>query len=135
LAAARTAFMGLAWLFVLGVAVQFFLAGLGLSELGGESMDPHEALGHALTIVSIVLLLLAVIGHLGRLLIGLSVVLFLLVFFQSLWANEDLDPMALRSLHVLGGLAIFVLGHYLAQQATRLVRGEGAEGARGGAGA
>ena len=135
MALARIGYVALAWLFVLGVAIQFFLAGLGLPELGGESLDPHEAFGHALTIVSVVLLLLTVAGRMGRLLIGLSVVLFLLVFFQSLWADEDLDPMALRSLHVLGGLVIFVLGHYLAQQATRLVRGEAAAGARGAAGA
>jgi hypothetical protein len=34
--AARKIFVGLAWLFVLAVAIQFFLAGLGV--LGGESL-------------------------------------------------------------------------------------------------
>jgi hypothetical protein len=36
----RKFFVGLAWLFVLAVAIQFLLAGLGV--LGGESMEPHR---------------------------------------------------------------------------------------------
>ena len=37
---ARKFFVGLAWLFVLAVAIQFLLAGLGV--LGGESIDAHR---------------------------------------------------------------------------------------------
>jgi hypothetical protein len=40
---ARKVFVGLAWLFVLAVAIQFLLAGLGV--LGGESLEAHRQWG------------------------------------------------------------------------------------------
>jgi len=117
--ATRKAYVGLAWLFVLGVAVQFFLAGLG--DLGGESFEAHDAFGNVLTIVTVVLLVLAVAGRMGGVIIGGSAVLFLLVFLQSLWVQEFEDEV-LGSIHVLAALFIFALGHYLAQRATRAPR-------------
>jgi hypothetical protein len=36
---ARKIYVGLAWVFVVAVGVQFFLAGLGV--LGGESIEAH----------------------------------------------------------------------------------------------
>jgi hypothetical protein len=118
---ARKAFLGLAWLFVLGVAIQFFLAGLGV--MGGEKIDAHEAFGHVLTIVTVALLVLAVAGRMGRVSVGGSAVLFLLVFLQSLWVQEFKNEL-LGSIHVLAALFIFAIGHFLAQRAARLNRGE-----------
>jgi hypothetical protein len=65
----------------------------------------------------------AIIGRMGRTVIGLTVALFLLVFMQPLLADPEIDPDWLRSLHVLNALFIFALGQYLAQRATRTVRG------------
>ncbi len=124
MALARTAYVALAWLFVLGVVIQFLLAGLGV--MADEGMGAHAGLGDALTVVTVVLFLLAFVGRMGRVIIGGSAVLFLLVLLQSLWADDDLDPEALRSLHVLAALAIFAVGHYLAQTATRQRRREAA---------
>jgi hypothetical protein len=119
---ARKIFVGLAWLFVLAVAIQFLLAGLGL--LGGESLEPHRQWGFiVLHLIPILMLIAAIVGRMGWTVIVLTVVLFLLVFLQPLFVDPELDPRWLRSLHVLNALFIFALGHHLAQRGTKTVRG------------
>jgi hypothetical protein len=118
---ARKAFVGLAWLFILAVAIQFLLAGLGV--LGGESMEPHRQWGFlVLHLIPILMIVAAIVGRMGRAVIALTVILFLLVFVQPLFADTELDPRWLRSLHVLNALFIFALGYHLAQRGTRTVR-------------
>jgi uncharacterized protein DUF6220 len=120
--AARKSFVGLAWVFVLAVAIQFLLAGLGV--LGGESIEAHRQWGFTvLHLVPILMLIAAIVGRMGRTVIALTVVLFLLVFLQPLFADPELDPSWLRSLHVLNALFIFALGYHLAQRGTKTVRG------------
>ena len=117
---ARKSFVGLAWLFVLAVAIQFLLAGLGI--LGGESMEPHRQWGFiVLHLIPILMLTAAIVGRMGRNVLAWIVVLFLLVFVQPLFADAGLDPHWLRSLHVLNALFIFVLGLHLAQRGRRTV--------------
>jgi hypothetical protein len=119
---ARKIFVGLAWLFVLAVAIQFLLAGLGL--LGGESLEPHRQWGFiVLHLIPILMLIAAIVGRMGRTVIVLTVVLFLLVFLQPLFVDPELEPRWLRSLHVLNALFIFALGYHLVQRGTRTVRG------------
>jgi hypothetical protein len=118
---ARKFFVGLAWLFVLAVAIQFLLAGLGV--LGGESMEAHRQWGFiVLHLIPILMLIAAIVGRMGRNVLALTVVLFLLVFVQPLFADAQLHPQWLRSLHVLNALFIFALGYHLAQRGTRTVR-------------
>jgi hypothetical protein len=120
--AARRILVGLAWLFVLAVAIQFLLAGLGV--LGGESLEAHRQWGFVvLHLIPILMFTAAIIGRMGRTVISLTVALFLLVFLQPLFVDPEIDPVWLRSLHVLNALFIFALGQYLAQRATRTVRG------------
>jgi Family of unknown function (DUF6220) len=117
----RKFFVGFAWLFVLAVAIQFLLAGLGV--LGGESMELHRQWGFVvLHLIPIVMLIAAIVGRMGRTVIALTIGLIVLVFLQPLFADAQLDPLWLRSLHVLNALFIFVLGHHLAQRGTRTVR-------------
>lgn len=119
---ARRIFVGLAWLFVLAVAIQFLLAGLGV--LGGESLEAHRQWGFVvLHLIPILMFAAAIVGRMGRTVIGMTVVLFLLVFVQPLFADPEIDPKWLRSLHVLNALFIFALGQHLALRATRTVRG------------
>ncbi|MGZ5349235.1 MAG: DUF6220 domain-containing protein, partial [Actinomycetota bacterium] len=97
---ARRFFVGFAWLFVLAVAIQFLLAGLGV--LGGESMEAHRQWGFiVLHLIPILMLIAAIVGRMGRNVLALTGVLFLLVFVQPLFADAQLDPRWLRSLHVL----------------------------------
>jgi hypothetical protein len=117
---ARKSFVGLAWLFVLAVAIQFLLAGLGV--LGGETMEAHRQWGFiVLHLIPILMLIAALVGRMGRTVVALTVLLFLLVFVQPLFADPQLDPRWLRSLHVLNALFIFALGHYLAQRGRKLL--------------
>ena len=119
---ARKIFLWLAWLFVLAVAIQFLLAGIGV--LGGESIEAHRQWGFiVLHLIPILMLIAAIVGRMGRTVLALTVVLFLLVFLQPLFADPELDPRWLRSLHVLNALFIFVLGYRLAQRGTGTVRG------------
>jgi hypothetical protein len=112
--------MGLAWLYVLGIVVQFFLAGLGL--LGGESMEAHEGFGYAvLHLYPILMLIAAAVGRVGRNLLIMSVVLVVIVFVQPTWVSEFRGEF-LGSIHVIAALVIFVLAHMIAQQTTSLVR-------------
>jgi hypothetical protein len=118
---ARKLFVGLAWLFVLAVAIQFLLAGLGV--LGGESMEPHRQWGFiVLHLMPLLMLIAAIVGRMGRTVIALTLGLLLLVFVQPVFVDTQLDPRWLRSLHVLNALFIFALGHHLAQRGTRMVR-------------
>jgi Family of unknown function (DUF6220) len=118
---ARKIFVGLAWLFVLAVAIQFLLAGLGV--LGGESLEPHRQWGFiVLHLIPILMFVAAIVGRMGRTVIGLTLALFLLVFLQPLFVDPELDPRWLRSLHVLNALFIFALGYLLAQRGTKAVR-------------
>ena len=93
---ARKLFVGLAWLFVLAVAIQFLLAGLGV--LGGESIEPHRLWGFfVLHLIPILMLIAAIVGRMGRTVIALTVALFLLVFVQPLFADAQLQPQCDKS--------------------------------------
>jgi hypothetical protein len=110
---ARPAYRWLIWLFLLGLGIEFFLAGLGV--LGGESLDPHEGLG------SLLILAFCFLSSLPRLggespIIPMTVVLLILTALQILWAGEDLDPLWLRSLHVFGAFLIAGLSQNLAMK-------------------
>jgi hypothetical protein len=121
---ARKFFVAFAWLFVLAVAIQFLLAGLGV--LGGESMEAHRQWGFiVLHLIPILMLIAAIVGRMGRNVLALTGVLFLLVFVQPLFADGQLDPRWLRSLHVLNALFVFALGSHLARRGTRTLRGMG----------
>jgi hypothetical protein len=111
---ARAVYRWLIWLFLLGIGIQFLLAGLG--TLGGESIEPHEELGRLLLAVSLILVVLAAIGRLQRPIIPMTVVLLILTGLEMFWAGEDLDPRWLRSFHVLGAFLIAGLSQNLAMK-------------------
>jgi Family of unknown function (DUF6220) len=117
---ARVIFFALAAFYLVGVVVQFFLAGLG--AFGATSFDPHRGLGFALGIASLVLLVLALVGRLPRLLLLLTVVLVGLNVLQSILANIDVEEIA--ALHVVNALAIVYVAHELMQRSRRFLTGK-----------
>jgi len=69
-------------IFMAGLLVQFYLAGTAV--FGAESYQPHRMLGFALTILVILMLVLALVGRLGRKVVGMALLLVLLVIVQAL---------------------------------------------------
>ena len=107
--AARAAYPWVAWAFVACCVVQVFLAGLGVFE------DParfalHGEFGYVFGLLTIVLIVLAVAGRLGRVLIGLSVLLLVQFTLQSvLILARDVSPF-IAALHPVNGFAILLVG-------------------------
>ena len=112
---ARVIFFGLAVIYLAGVVVQFFLAGLG--TFGATDFDPHQVFGLILGILTLVLLVVAVVGKLPRLLIGLAVALVGLNVLQMFLARVDVDEVA--ALHVVNALAIVFVAYEIVQRSRR----------------
>jgi hypothetical protein len=114
---ARAAHRWLLTIFIVGIAVQFFLAGLGVfktqhaTDRGtvGDSQfatyfDPHRALGNVLLGVGVLVFLAALVARLGRTRVLVMLVFPVLVFLQSVFANSG--PSWFRALHVLNAFVI-----------------------------
>ena len=112
---ARVIFFGLAVIYLAGVVVQFFLAGLG--TFGATSFDAHQAFGLVLAVLTLVLLVLAVVGKVPRLLILLTVALLGLNVLQMFLAQVDVDEIA--ALHVVNALVIVFVAFEIVQRSRR----------------
>jgi hypothetical protein len=86
------------------LVIQFFLAGLGVSDLGHKDIDPHRAVGSLMQLVGLILLILALLARYRGPLLGMTIVLFVLLILQGVWV--EVDASILRALHVLGALVI-----------------------------
>ena len=116
----RNAYLGLALLFLVGLVVQFFLAGLGVFD--AESFEAHRTLGFVLQAIAILLLVLALVGRLGSSLVRPSALLAVLAIAQSFFiAAEDSAPYV-AALHVVNALAIAVVGALVVHRAWRRER-------------
>jgi Family of unknown function (DUF6220) len=110
---ARVLFYGLAVLFLLGVVIQFFFAGLNV--FGGTSIESHRLLGFILMLAALVMLVVAAIGRLPRKTVLLTVLLLVLTVLQSVLANIDIDEVA--ALHPVNALVIAFVAYGLMQRA------------------
>jgi hypothetical protein len=113
-------------LFVLGVLVQMFLAGVGVFGINARkvanasSLDPHRALGSVLMVVAIVLLILALAAwHSRGTVIGTFVLALLVVVAQSGLAAAGENNKWIGGLHALDGMVILLLSIWLAIAAWR----------------
>jgi Family of unknown function (DUF6220) len=102
-------------LFLLGGAVQIFLAGLGAF---GGGFDAHRTLGFVLSGIAVVVLVLALLARVGTRDVVLSVVLVLLTGgAQSLLAGAG-GPFW-GGLHALDGLVLIGIAGFLHGTAIR----------------
>ena len=86
----------LASLFLFGLAIQVFLAGFGLQELGGQGMDLHVVFSHVIEFIPLLLILCGVLG--GDRFSGiLGIVLFVLFGLQ--YAFLEAAAPSVRALH------------------------------------
>jgi hypothetical protein len=85
-----------------------FLAGLYI--LGGESIDAHEDFGYTVMhLLPLLMIVLAFVGKMGRLAIGLTILLLVIVFIQPLWLDDE-KAAAIEAVHPTMALLIFGLG-------------------------
>jgi hypothetical protein len=112
--AARAGYRWLLLAFLLAVAVQIFLAGLGVFSFGDgdraggdHAFSAHQGLGFALAGVSILILVLAIAARAGRLAVWLAAALVVQTcLLQSLLDGLGDDSAVFGGLHALDGLLI-----------------------------
>lgn len=116
---ARTALAAFAWLFIGLLAVQVFLAGVGL--FGAGSISLHRDFGYLISMAPLLILGAAAIARAGRL-VGLSALLLVLTFVQtSLPYLRDGMPFV-AALHPVNAIALLWLTATIARRATSLAR-------------
>lgn len=113
--AARRAHPWLAWLFVVALLVEVFLAGLAVFGPSAAS-DLHGGPGSAVVgLLALAILLAAVAGGLERTAVRLSLLLLVLYVVQTALPQERDTFPTLAALHPLNALALFALGVRIAR--------------------
>jgi hypothetical protein len=114
---ARVLFFALTAIYLLAVLVQFFLAGLAV--FGSTNWDPHSGVGFVLTISTLLLLVVAVIGRLPRRLILVTLLLVGLNALQLVLPHIDVSEVA--ALHPVNAVAIVFVAYALMQRSRTYV--------------
>ena len=123
--ASRFAYMIFAWLFVFGVLVQVFFAGM-VVVARQTNWENHIGLGHTLALPLILMLITAYLGKLPGRMKRLNWLLLAVYILQAdvLIFLRGTAPV-LSALHPVLALVDFALGVALVLQATALVRAKG----------
>ena len=118
---ARPIHLVLAWLFVIGLLVQVFLAGMGVFS-GASAFATHRDFGYLLTMVPVLLIVTALVGRFGRwhaiaaaVMVGQFILQSILVF------QRDLVP-AIAALHPVNGFVILLIAVWVARDTGRVWR-------------
>jgi hypothetical protein len=111
---ARTLHTVVAVLFVVGLIAQVWLAGRGVFE-SPAMFDTHRNLGYTLSFFTIALLVLGLLGRMGRRPAILAVVIFLLFILQSVLVLMRDSTPAVAALHPVNGFLILFLAIVLAR--------------------
>ena len=118
---ARYAFVGLVWLYLAGILVQTFLAGIAIFT-PERDFELHRYLGYLLHLAPIGLLIVAVVARVGREMIIWAVALLIVQGIQPLLPLLRADLPWAAALHPVLVLAIFWIGVTLGLKAWRQVR-------------
>ena len=118
---ARYVYLALLWLYVAGILVQVFLAGMGLFAVPRD-FAPHVGLGWLLHLVPVLLLIVAAVARVESRLIWWNVALLVVQFVQPLLALARSDNPAVAAFHPVLALVIFWLAVTIGLKAWRLVR-------------
>jgi hypothetical protein len=110
-------FYGLAIVYLLGVVVQFFLAGLALFSAG--SYDTHRWVGYVLGVIAVVLLALAIGAKMPRSVTALTTVLVALNAAQIVLVQVDVHEI--EALHVVNAVAIAFVANMLVHRSRRYI--------------
>ena len=123
----RYAFAATAVLFVAGVVVQIFLAGWGVTGLGGQGMNNHIQFGYWLSLAPVIPLILAWPARAGRQTVAMCAVLLVITFVQTLLpstAPGRANIPWIAALHPITAFVVLGLGIMVARRAVALARSE-----------
>jgi len=112
----RSVHVVLAIAFVAGVVVQVFLAGLGVFD-DPATFAVHATWGYILELLVVALIVLAVVGRLGRRQVGYAVALLGMFFLQSVFIVMRADYPVVAALHPVNGFGILLVGIVTARDA------------------
>ena len=115
---ARLLHFVLAWLLVVGLVVQVWLAGRGVFETTG--FDPHRSFGFTLSLLPVLLLILGVVGGMGRRVGWLAFAIFALFILQSVLVAVKADYPQVAALHPVNGFLILLLALVLARDSSMM---------------
>jgi uncharacterized protein DUF6220 len=112
---ARTIHLIVACLFVAALFVQVFLAGLGVfSPTAG--FTTHAGVGYSLSLLPIVLVVVGLLGGLGRRLALLAVLEFALFILQSVFVAMRTSAPEIAALHPVNGFVILLIALLIARE-------------------
>lgn len=121
---ARYGFVGAVWLFVVCAVVQVFLAGLAVFSVPAGDFASHRDWGYTFGYLVLIILILALVGRMPRRLVGLSALLLVLFFLQSVLVILRTDYPAVAALHPVNGFLIILIGLILGRDGWRLVQAD-----------
>ncbi len=119
--AARWAYALLACAFVVGLAVQIFLAGMGIFG-GTPNFEAHVGLGWLLHLVPLLILAAAALSRGGRRHWGWALALAAVVFVVPIVVLMRQDAPAIAALHPVAAAISFWLSIVVARHSLELVR-------------
>lgn len=108
-------------LFILGLFVQFYLAGRG--AFGASSYSAHRDFGNALHLVTPVILLLTLISPVTRNRTDVIHAILLIFLFEVQFALADLKHPAVGAFHPVNALLLLGVSSSLFRRDLRAVRG------------
>jgi hypothetical protein len=105
---AYTALAVVATIFVACLVVQVFLAGLGVFDSPSAFMT-HTTWGFLIEWLTLVMLLIALFGRLGRRLIGLTALTLVQMVLQSVFVAVRDDYPMVAALHPVNGFGVLLV--------------------------
>jgi hypothetical protein len=120
---ARVVHLVLSVLFIAGLVVQVFLAGMGVFD-GPERFETHRTWGYTLELFPVLLLIAALVGRMGRRLALLAVAEFGLFILQSVLIAFRESTPAVAALHPVNGFLILLIAIVITRESW-LARGAG----------
>ena len=109
-------------LFLLGLFVQFYLAGRG--AFGASSYSAHRDFGDVLHLLTPVVLLLTLLNRATRNRVDIIHAVLLIVLFEVQFALADLEHPSVGAFHPVNALLLLAVAYSLFRRDLRAVRGE-----------
>lgn len=116
---ARPIHLVVAGLLVVGLFVQFFLAGMGVFS-GPAEFATHRDFGYWLTLLPVVLIVTSLLGRMGRWQTIVAAVMLGQFILQSVLVLQRDSVPAIAALHPVNGVLILLFATWLARDAWRI---------------